>query len=71
MPVCAVDQTTLQIALTLPFTDYEDAVQHASATGNGIAAIVTRNAKDFSGATVPILSPAELLAQLPAQSSKE
>jgi len=64
MSVCPVDQATLQTALTLPFTDYEDAVQHASATGNGIQTIVTRNVKDFIGATVPVLSPAELLANL-------
>ncbi len=41
MSVCSVDQTILQTALTLPFTDYEDAVQHASATGYGVQAIVT------------------------------
>lgn len=64
MSVCPVDQTTLQSALTLPFTDYEDAVQHASASGNGIEAIVTRNIKDFAGATIPVLSPTDLLAKL-------
>lgn len=63
--VCPVDQLALQTALTLPFADYEDAVQHASATAGGMDAIVTRNVRDFTGAIVPILSPAELLAQLP------
>ena len=29
--VCPLDHTSLQMALSLPFTDYEDAVQHASA----------------------------------------
>lgn len=71
MSVCPVDQTILQTALILSFTDYEDAVQHASATSNGMQAIVTRNLKDFSGATVPVLSPTELLAQLPSPSTKE
>ena len=47
MSVCAVDHTTLHTALMLPFSDYEDAVQHVGATDNGIAAIVTRNPKDF------------------------
>jgi len=61
----------LQTALTLPFADYEDAVQHASATGNGLDAIVTQNVKDFTGATIPVLSPAELLLQLPHPSAKE
>ena len=71
MSVCPVDQTILQTALTLPFTDYEDAVQHAAATSSGVQAIVTRNPKDFTGATVPVLSPTELLGQLPSLSAKE
>jgi len=64
LSVCPLDHLTLQTALTLPFPDYEDAVQHASATGNGLDAIVTRNIKDFVEATIPVLSPAELLVQL-------
>lgn len=68
MSVCPVDQTTLQTGLTLQFSDYEDAVQHASATGFGVESIVTRNPKDFSGATVPVFSPAEMLAKLPSSS---
>jgi predicted nucleic acid-binding protein len=70
LPVCPLDQTALQTALTLPFTDYEDAVQHASATGSGLAAIVTRNIKDFTGATLPVLSPADLLSQLSSPPEK-
>jgi hypothetical protein len=69
LSVCQVDQLTLQTALALPFTDYEDAVQHASATVSGMDAIVTRNSKDFTEARIPILSPAQLLSQLPRSSS--
>lgn len=71
MSVCPVDQTTLQTGLTLPFSDYEDAVQHASASGYGLEAIVTRNTKDFVGATVAVFSPSELLAQLSSPSADE
>ncbi len=71
LSVCPVDHLVLQTALTLPFADYEDAVQHASAIGNRLDAIVTRNIKDFTGATLLVLSPAELLLQLPPSSSKE
>ena len=70
MSVCHLDQTTLQTALTLPFRDYEDAVQHASAASNRLDAIVTRNIKDFAGATVPVFSPTELLSQLSFPLSK-
>jgi predicted nucleic acid-binding protein len=67
--VCQVDQLTLQTALALQFADYVDTVQHASATLRGIDAIVTRNSKDFTEARIPILSPAQLLSQLPRSSS--
>lgn len=67
MSVCRLDQRILEMALTLPFADYEDAVQHASAVAGGLDAIVTRNIKDFTGATLPVLTPAELLRQLPDQ----
>jgi len=63
--VCPLDQSSLHTALTLPFNDYEDAVQHVSAVNNSLDAIVTRNLKDFAGATIPVFSPAELLAKLP------
>jgi predicted nucleic acid-binding protein len=69
LSVCQVDQLTLQTALALSFTDYEDAVQHASATASGLDAIVSRNSKDFTGATIPIFSPAQPLSQLPRSSS--
>lgn len=62
--VCPLDQTVLQLALVLPFTDYEDAVQHASATANHLDAIITRDPTGFAGATLPIFAPAEFLKQL-------
>jgi predicted nucleic acid-binding protein len=62
--VCPLNQTALQTALDLPFADYEDAVQHASATTSQLDAIVTRNPKDFTEATLPVFSPTDLLQQL-------
>jgi predicted nucleic acid-binding protein len=44
------------------FADFEDAVQHASALSVGAEAFVTRNTRDFAGARLPVLTPAELLA---------
>lgn len=70
MSVCPVDQAILQTALTLPFTDYEDAVQHASATGYGIQAIVTRNPKDFTGATAPVFLPQNYWPNFPPPQPK-
>ncbi|MFP4396014.1 MAG: type II toxin-antitoxin system VapC family toxin [Anaerolineales bacterium] len=64
LSVCYADHTTLQTAWDLHFQDYEDAFQHASAASNELDAIVTRNLKDFTNATLPIFSPPELLSKL-------
>jgi predicted nucleic acid-binding protein len=65
LPVCPIDRAILRAAETLPFSDYEDAVQLASATASGLDAIVTRNHSHYKNATLPIFSPADFLAQLP------
>lgn len=65
MQVTVIDDAVLQVAHTLQWPDYEDAVQYASATANGMAAIVTRNLADYRRATLPVFSPADFLAQLP------
>ncbi|CUS03585.2 conserved protein of unknown function [Candidatus Promineifilum breve] len=66
--VCALDHGALKSALSLPFRDYEDAVQHAAASAAGLDAIITRNEKDFSAATLPVFTPIEFIEQyLPTQ----
>ena len=57
LPVCPIDGAVVQAALLLSFSDYEDAVQHASATASGMDVIVTRNREDYRRATLPVLSP--------------
>lgn len=54
--VCPITHAVLSQALALPFTDYEDAVQHASAAPIKLDAIVTRNLKDYKNATLPVFS---------------
>ena len=65
MHVAPIDEAVVRVAHSLQWSDYEDAVQHASATASGLDAIVTRNLADYKGATLPVFSPAEFLAQLP------
>jgi len=65
--VCPITQTVLEAAFTLSFTDYEDAVQHASAAAVGLDAIVTRNLDDYKNAVLPVYSPADFLNQLKTQ----
>ena len=62
--VCVVDRRTLEEAQTLSGDDFEDNLQIACASLTGLDAIVTRNKEDFKVATIPVLTPAELLAQL-------
>jgi predicted nucleic acid-binding protein len=62
--VCPITHAVLSQAFALPLTDYEDAVQHASATANHLDAIVTRNLKDYKKATLPVFSPVDFLKQL-------
>jgi predicted nucleic acid-binding protein len=62
--VCPITHSVLNDALALPFTDYEDAAQHASATASKLNAIVTRNVEDYKNATLPVFSPTDFLNQL-------
>ena len=61
----SVDRRTLEQATLLPGNDFEDNVQIACALIAELDAIVTRNPGDFAAASIPVLTPAELLAQLP------
>jgi predicted nucleic acid-binding protein len=62
--VCPVDWEVLRNALSLPLTDFEDAVQVASASKLGIEAIITRDPKGFKNSPLPIFSPVDYLNQL-------
>ncbi|MEN3331840.1 MAG: hypothetical protein V7641_1205 [Blastocatellia bacterium] len=62
--ICPLDQATLEMALTLPFSDYEDAVQLASAIANHLDVLITRNLEDYKNAALPVFSPSEFLARL-------
>lgn len=59
--VCRMDKQILQNAFSLNFTDYEDAVQCASALAENLDAIVTRNTTDYKNSPVKVYSPSEFL----------
>ena len=59
--VCRTDKAVLQKAFTLNFTDFEDAVQCASALAENLDAIVTRNLKHYKNSSVKVYSPNEFL----------
>lgn len=67
LTVCPLHKSILDEAEKLPFTDYEDAVQHASATASRLEVIVTRDLNDYKNATLPVLSPREFLDKIKLQ----
>jgi hypothetical protein len=64
--VIPVDGVILGDAAALPGSDYEDNVTIRCAASAGMDCIVTRDPRGFTQSLVPSLTPAELIARLPA-----
>ncbi len=62
--VCAVNRQILRAALQLDLSDFEDAIQAASAAAENLDFIITSNLKDFKKSPVRAVSPVEFLKQL-------
>jgi hypothetical protein len=62
--VCNQD---LLVALALPFNDFEDAMQCASAIACDANVIVSRNIKDYERSPIRALTPEQYLAELNEQ----
>ena len=60
--VAPIDEAVLRAALALEWPDFEDAVTAAGARRAKCDAVVTRNPRDFKGAPVRVLTPAEAVA---------
>lgn len=69
LDVCPLDKRIMDDANKLAFSDYEDAVQYASATASHLDAIVTRNIDDYKNATLPVFAPTDFLRHLKAHTS--
>ncbi|MEH2442168.1 type II toxin-antitoxin system VapC family toxin [Nostoc sp.] len=61
---CQVASATINMALTVNFRDFEDAIQYSTAALNHLDAIITRNPRDFPVATPRIITPEELIQEL-------
>ncbi len=64
--IAQTDESVISKAFELDFSDYEDAVQCASAIAEGLDAIVTRNTKDFENSPITVYSPGEFLKVIEA-----
>ncbi len=62
--ILVVDRALLEAALRLAGPDFEDDVQIASAQVSGVHLIITRNLADFAHASIPALTPADVVARL-------
>jgi predicted nucleic acid-binding protein len=62
--VCTVNHAVLRQATQLLLSDYEDAVQLASAMTWQLDAIITRNLGDYQQSPLPVFSPADFLTKL-------
>lgn len=56
-----VNTTVIDLAINSNFPDFEDAVQYFSAKESELDLIITRNEKDFDGATIKVLTPKQFL----------
>jgi predicted nucleic acid-binding protein len=61
--VALVNRSVLERALASPMQDFEDAVLAEAGVLAGARIVVTRNARDFSRASLPALTPQEFLVQ--------
>lgn len=64
LEILAIDKQHILAALDTGMTDFEDAVQAVAAQFAGIDMIVTRNIRDFQNASVPAVTPEELLQKI-------
>ena len=62
LSVAPVDQSAIEQALNLPYTDFEDAVQMMAAVQAGAQYLVARNVQDYRAGPLPVFQPAESLA---------
>jgi predicted nucleic acid-binding protein len=62
--IATVNEAVIRMALTSNFTDFEDAIQYATAVINQLDAIVTRNPQDFPVTTPRIMTPNQLIQEL-------
>jgi len=62
--VCNIGEQEIDLALLSEMKDFEDAVQYFTALNNKSKVIITRNAKDFKGSRLPIMTAEEYLNSL-------
>jgi predicted nucleic acid-binding protein len=62
--IVSVSNQDLMIALELPFNDFEDAMQCASAIACNADVIISRNIRDYQNSPIRTLTPEQCLKEL-------
>jgi len=62
--IAPVDAALIEKAMRSPISDFEDAVQYECALDVNATAIITRDARHFQHAAIPILTPENFVADL-------
>jgi predicted nucleic acid-binding protein len=62
--VCTINRQLLEHASLQAGGDFEDNLQIACAEAYGLEAIVTRDPAGFQAASIPVLSPVEIVAKI-------
>ncbi|WP_411726889.1 type II toxin-antitoxin system VapC family toxin [Methyloglobulus sp.] len=64
LTIVAVSNQDLMVALELPFNDFEDAMQCASAMACNAKVLFSRNIKDYQDSPIRVVTPGQLLQEL-------
>jgi predicted nucleic acid-binding protein len=64
LQVAELNHQTIEQALNLDYSDFEDVVQMMSAVHSGADFLVTRDIKDYQPCLVPVTQPINLLSTL-------
>jgi predicted nucleic acid-binding protein len=59
--IVAVTEREIDLALSLGWPDFEDAVQFAAAVQANLSGIISRNPKDYQNSTILVYDPATFL----------
>ncbi len=59
--VLPVDDSIVKLALNSSFKDFEDAIQYYTAKKNKVGCLLTRNAKDYTSASISVMSAEDFL----------
>jgi predicted nucleic acid-binding protein len=62
--IATVDSNAINMALTINFRDFEDAIKYSTAVLSNFDVIVTRNSSDFPVTTPRIMTPQQLIQEL-------